>query len=490
MIKRGAKSAKKQAFPNIGPKYTRSRLLHWCLSLVLVLSILSISAASIFNAGKLQKTIDSTTRAYEMDVAFQVAQDIDERLSHVSLELEMIADSLVRIDASADKLQFLERKKMLTGFTRLAVADLNGHALASDGTVMEIGEMEGFIQAKAGSRGISVLDEQSILYAVPITREETVTGVLVGIRDKESMQALVENNSFRGNGESCVVDRQGNVIISPVHLNLFLALDDVFSDKRDQEFAEEVEKMKQDMQEGENGQLSFHIGTGEKVIMSYHALPSYGWVLLTLIPADLISKESNQFIFQTFLITFFTMAVFSFILLSMFYIYRSNQKNLEQVAFTDPVTGGINNARFQIFCRMLLQQNAEDSYCIVSLNIQNFRLINESFGIEEGNRTLRHILQVLEHALYPGELAARGEADNFYLLLREKKDSMVEARTQRLVKKINSFNLGKERPYFLTISRGGVFYCGSLFGDHGHAGSCEYRTQKQRGDPWGSLCFL
>ncbi len=182
--------------------------MHWCLSLVLVLSILSISAASIFNAGKLQKTIDSTTRAYEMDVAFQVAQDIDERLSHVSLELEMIADSLVRIDASADKLQFLERKKMLTGFTRLAVADLNGHALASDGTVMEIGEMEGFIQAKAGSRGISVLDEQSILYAVPITREETVTGVLVGIRDKESMQALVENNSFRGNGESCVVDRQ------------------------------------------------------------------------------------------------------------------------------------------------------------------------------------------------------------------------------------------------------------------------------------------
>lgn len=49
---------------------------------------------------------------------------------------------------------------------------------------------------------------------------------------------------------------------------------------------------------------------------------------------------------------------------------------------------------------------------MASLNVRDFKLINEKFGSKEGDDTLRYIYHVLSETLKPGELAARGAADN------------------------------------------------------------------------------
>lgn len=38
----------------------------------------------------------------------------------------------------------------------------------------------------------------------------------------------------------------------------------------------------------------------------------------------------------------------------MYGIYYSHRRQLEHIAFVDPVTGGMNNARFQYSCRRVL----------------------------------------------------------------------------------------------------------------------------------------
>ena len=53
-------------------------------------------------------------------------------------------------------------------------------------------------------------------------------GVLVGVRSKENMQSLISSKSFSGQMLSCIVDSQGQVIISPTDLKPFLQLEDIF----------------------------------------------------------------------------------------------------------------------------------------------------------------------------------------------------------------------------------------------------------------------
>ena len=49
--------------------------------------------------------------------------------------------------------------------------------------------------------------------------EKGISKVLIGIRDKENIQNLIKPKSFNGQGLSCIIDQNGNVVISPLILN-------------------------------------------------------------------------------------------------------------------------------------------------------------------------------------------------------------------------------------------------------------------------------
>ncbi len=154
-------------------------------------------------------------------------------------------------------------------------------------------------------------------------------------------------------------------------------------------------------------------------------------------------------------ITITALILFSAIICTAFYLYQCYQRQFEKLAFTDPVTNGRNSASFQIGCMELLKKIPEDGvYCVVSLNIKNFRLINEGYGSREGNDTLRYVARVIRKNLSDGEISGRGEADNFYLFLRESSQSAVQSRLDQLIKDINSFNQDRENPYYLVFSQG------------------------------------
>ena len=52
------------------------------------------------------------------------------------------------------------------------------------------------------------------------------------------------------------------------------------------------------------------------------------------------------------------------------------------------ITGGMNNAAFQVRCAELLQKSPPNTYAVVLINIRNFKLINESFGSVRGDAKL------------------------------------------------------------------------------------------------------
>ena len=69
-------------------------------------------------------------------------------------------------------------------------------------------------------------------------------------------------------------------------------------------------------------------------------------------------------------------------------------------------------------------------------------MINESYGSALGDRVLTHVLRGIKACLGPEELAARGEADHFYLLLKECEEKRVRIRLENMIEQVRTYREG------------------------------------------------
>lgn len=419
--------------------------------------ILLIAAVTLQSAIGLNMAVEKSTKAYVRDVADQLSSDIDDRLFKISRELLLVGDSLLRTgnDPSEGEVkEYLGRKREILEFGSMVVMDTRGRKLVLGDPIGNVENLAGIQRSFQGDNGVSFPGGQTILYSVPLFRGNKVVGVLGGTRSKENMQVLIQPGSFSGHGLSCIADVNGNVVISPTDLEPFMKLDDIFKKDSGGAAARNIYRMQENMKKGTDGVFSFVAVDGTELILSYNILETYNWVLLTLVPADLISYETDRYIMQTFAIVAGTILLFLLLLLVLLYIYRNNRRQLEHIAFVDEVTGGMSNAAFRIKLKELLKSAEKNRYTVAVINICNFKLINESFGSREGDKTLRYCMEVLQRNVRKGELAARGEEDNFFLCLEENRQEAIAARLRALIADINSFNDTAKTPYYLFFRQG------------------------------------
>lgn len=419
--------------------------------------ILLIAAVTLQSAIGLNMAVEKSTKAYVRDVADQLSSDIDDRLFKISRELLLVGDSLLRMgnDPSEGEVkEYLGRKREILEFGSMVVMDTRGRKLVLGNPIGNVENLAGIQRSFQGDNGVSFPGGQTILYSVPLFRGNKVVGVLGGTRSKENMQVLIQPGSFSGHGLSCIADVNGNVVISPTDLEPFMKLDDIFKKDSGGAAARNIYRMQENMKKGTDGVFSFVAVDGTELILSYNILETYNWVLLTLVPADLISYETDRYIMRTFAIVAGTILLFLLLLLVLLYIYRNNRRQLEHIAFVDEVTGGMSNAAFRIKLKELLKSAEKNRYTVAVINICNFKLINESFGSREGDKTLRYCMEVLQRNVRKGELAARGEEDNFFLCLEENRQEAIAARLRALIADINSFNDTAKTPYYLFFRQG------------------------------------
>jgi diguanylate cyclase (GGDEF)-like protein len=94
-----------------------------------------------------------------------------------------------------------------------------------------------------------------------------------------------------------------------------------------------------------------------------------------------------------------------------------NQR-IEHIARHDALTGTLNRARFN---ELLAEKFAEidqleTGFCLISLDLDNFKLINDTYGHATGDEVLQIIGERVMHAVNFGDLVARIGGDEFYVL--------------------------------------------------------------------------
>ena len=101
--------------------------------------------------------------------------------------------------------------------------------------------------------------------------------------------------------------------------------------------------------------------------------------------------------------------------------FKAYLDTCEEAAFTDHLTGLANRRRFE---RQLAREIARTAryghpFCLLLLDIDNFKKVNDSFGHEAGDETIRCLAKTLQEGIRGIDLAARIGGDEFALILTE-----------------------------------------------------------------------
>jgi diguanylate cyclase (GGDEF)-like protein len=93
----------------------------------------------------------------------------------------------------------------------------------------------------------------------------------------------------------------------------------------------------------------------------------------------------------------------------------------------DKLTGLYNYDGFLTKVKRALELGGHEDYILMRFDIKNFKLVNDIFGMEAGDRLLSHVASTLRRKTLPEAIYCRIECDRFAVFMPEKyEDEMVE----------------------------------------------------------------
>lgn len=112
--------------------------------------------------------------------------------------------------------------------------------------------------------------------------------------------------------------------------------------------------------------------------------------------------------------------------LGSFFVFQDHTEEVKSLqkeryaANHDPLTGIYNHSRFEQRCREQLASEPEEHWLMICSDVKNFKLVNDVFGVETGDRLLQSMAKQLLRNTIPGEIYGRIQNDRFALLMRKR----------------------------------------------------------------------
>jgi diguanylate cyclase (GGDEF)-like protein/PAS domain S-box-containing protein len=97
-------------------------------------------------------------------------------------------------------------------------------------------------------------------------------------------------------------------------------------------------------------------------------------------------------------------------------------RDLEKQATTDPLTQVSNRSEFENYCSSLASNQArggregDQNFCVLMLDIDNFKNVNDTYGHGIGDDVLRHFSQAVKFALREGDKLFRTGGEEFVII--------------------------------------------------------------------------
>lgn len=267
--------------------------------IALLFSVTGIIAILFFIIA--QKNLSRQTQSLLTDVAKQASKTVEKAVEAQFNSLEVLAATHIINDkevSTDEKLQLLKNEVKRNNLLKIAVVDLNGNMTASDGTIENIKDSESFQRAIKGYRYVSdpIINEKDkssiITYALPIKQNGVLTGVLLAIKDGNSLSDIISEVTLGNNGKAYMINKDG---LTVAHYNREM----VINKNNTIEASQNDPKLKS-LAELETKMASRTVGVGTydyegtEYYLAHSPVVGTNWTLAVTAPASRIMDNSIQ----------------------------------------------------------------------------------------------------------------------------------------------------------------------------------------------------
>lgn len=383
------------------------------------------------------------------EVRDNAAYTLENELSHV---VQMVVNEARVLDMMGDATdeEIISELHEFVGVGRAVRATIlrfDGTTCSSDG---EVGKYDKELYSDAIHTTKSYIsaprfseDNENVAIDVfmPMYSTGKRTGVLVTSYDISLFEQIFIKKIITGESAICITTADGDLIFRTGTVEAPDGFDKNVFDfyvRDDVEFLHgSPESLRADMLAGRASSLSYENG-GMVRFVSYASAGD--WYVasvttdrsLTIREAHILSSALDfamQVVVAVLIIT-------GCILVSGIKEQRRHVKELSDMAYVDSLTGLANKKKFKITALELLKKKP-GAYALILLDINEFKVLNDTLGYECGDRVLRMIADVISESLGAGEAFGRGDADEYYLLVKYQSDSLVR---ERIIEGIDQIN--------------------------------------------------
>lgn len=140
--------------------------------------------------------------------------------------------------------------------------------------------------------------------------------------------------------------------------------------------------------------------------------------------------------------------------------HKNNLQKIEELAYYDTITGLPNRRKFKIHLEQIFSQKADDfGGILLFIDIDNFKIINDTFGHSYGDKCLISISKILGRLDIPGKFLCRWSGDEFIILadgIYETKDKKKIA--EKILECFRTPIVVEENSFYLSASMGIAAY--------------------------------
>lgn len=433
-------------------RYKKNSLV---LSIILCSLIISILVITVFNTVKLHNISSKQSKNYLNDVSTQIVMNVDSKIKFILSDLRIMADFIKQYEGDS-RYEYLSKRKTSYKYYDIGIIDLEGKAEFLSGKKFDLKNTDSYKKGIEGKEYSEVIESMGfVFYSAPIFNDNhEVSSILIGVSNKESMDEILNIDNFNGEGTIEIINSQGRPLFIGKNTELIKDLSYKYKDSADAPWAQ---KMLNDFKNDKSGNITITSSKGVQCLLTYYPITKglNDWHFVLIVPEDAVLGELNKLNSFTIIMTFIITCIIGIITLILYIIRRKYVNQIENIAYLDSITNGINSTKFSILVKPLISESPDSTYMMVAINIKDFKLINDCFGSKKGNLTLKHLYNVLYKNIDENEeFVCRHYADLFYLLIKNRPVLEALELLYKIEADINYFNKNRENPYFLRISAG------------------------------------
>lgn len=430
----------------------------------IVLSVLCLFALVVLIIAPMfmTKVMDVQNQKMLVEISKKNAESIGFKFQEQASFVVSVANSIPESARNNPKaaVKSIEDIPSNIAYKRFGVALLDGTCYTSDNKSLTLAHTD-YINECVNSGTLTVcrlntdesIDSDAMfIMHYPLYANGSISSVLFFSFTFDEIKQNFAIGSFDNSEFFYIIDSDGNNIISTHPKKEYQNVENIFSSiPTDEKYkGSRIDDVKEDIKNGESGILLF---SQKSQFYSYYAPLNFNdWYLFSIVPTKNVNASRNIVLSIVVIICFFLFSLFAMLVYIILSAEKQKQAELDKILYTDSLTGKASYAKFCVDVKKQLIKGKKAAYIVMDLD--NFKLINDYFGYEQGNDTIKFVHETWESILKDNEFVGRIAADRFAVFMYYDSEDGLRDRLEDFCRKCSVQNGTTMSDYILTPSIG------------------------------------